>query len=198
MTEGSRFNRAWPSLLALVGTVAVVLALFWAFGSDIDPNRTDDDLAAEDGDLPDDGAAAGDDGDGADDESGEHTGEDTSDEPEPETPTDEAEPPSDPVTAPPELRIPVGILNGTSIGGLAARAQERFQDGGWDVPAIDSTSREIEATTVYYPSGLEESAEALRAQFPEITRTAPTEGGLAQDRLVVILMDDYAEAMGES
>lgn len=192
VTEGSRFNRAWPSLLALVGTVAVVLALLWAFGSDIDPNRTDDDLAAEDGGLPDDSAAASADGDEAED------GEDTTELPETETPTDEAEPPADPVTAPPELRNPVGILNGTSITGLAARAQERFLDGGWDVPAIDSTSREIEATTVYYPSGLEESAEALRAQFPEIARTAPTEAGLAEDRLVVILMDDYAEAVGES
>jgi hypothetical protein len=51
---------------------------------------------------------------------------------------------------------------------------------------------------VYYPPELEESAEALQAQFPEIVRTAPTESGLAQDRLVVILGHDYAEAIGES
>jgi hypothetical protein len=186
VTERSRFDRAWPSLLALVGTVAVVLGLLWAFGSDIDPSRSDDDLVAEDGDLPDEG--------GAD----ENTDGETDAETDEETPTEASEPPADPVTAPPELRTPVGILNATSVSGLAARAQERLENGGWSVPAIDSTSREIDATTVYYPSGFEESAEALRAQFPEIARTAPTEPGLAQDRLVVILAQDYAEAVGES
>lgn len=190
MTERSRFDRAWPSLLALVGTVAVVLALLWAFGSDIDPGRTDDDPVAEDGELPDNG-------DGVDEEAEGETSE-TSEETESEPPDEETEPPADPVTAPPELRTPVGILNGTSVTGLAGRAQERFEDGGWTVPAIDTTSREIEATTVYYPPGLQESAEALQAQFPEIVRAAPTEPGLAQDRLVVILAPDYAEAMGET
>jgi hypothetical protein len=187
VTERSRFDRAWPSLLALVGTVAVVLALLWAFGSDIDPSRTDDDPVAEDGEFPDDG-------DGVEDEAEGEAGEQT----ESESPDEESEPPADPVTAPPELRTPVGILNGTSVTGLAGRAQERLEDGGWSVPAIDTTSREIEATTVYYPPELEESAEALQAQFPEIVRTAPTEPGLAQDRLVVILGHDYAEAIGES
>ncbi len=186
MTEGSRFDRAWPSLLALVGTVAVVLGLLWAFGSDIDPSLTADDPVAEEGDQPDDDAAAQEDGEPEE-------GEDVAT----ATPTEETEPPAEPVTAPPELRTAVGILNATSITGLAARAQERLEEGGWSVPAIDSTSREIEATTVYYPAGLEESAEALRAQFPEIARTAPTEPGLAQDRLVVILAEDYVAAIGE-
>lgn len=189
VTERSRFDRAWPSLLALVGTIAVVLALLWAFGSDIDPNRTDDEPVAEDGDLAEEGAVD----EGATDEPETDSGEQTAE----ETPEEESEPPSEPVTAPPELRTPVGILNATSVSGLAGRAQERLEEGGWSVPAIDSTSREIEATTVYYPSGLEESAEALRAQFPEIARTAPTEPGLAQDRLVVILGQDYADAVGE-
>jgi hypothetical protein len=192
VTEGSRFDRAWPSLLALVGTVAVVLGLLWAFGSDIDPDQTADDPVAEDGDLSDDGAA--DEPAGEDEEAGGESGEGT----EPEAPTEDPESPAEPVTAPPDVRTPVGVLNATSVSGLAARAQERFEDGGWSVPAIDSTSREIEATTVYYPSGLEESAEALQAQFPEIARTAPTEPGLAQDRLVVILGDDYAEAVGDT
>jgi hypothetical protein len=187
VTERSRFDRAWPSLLALVGTVAVVLALLWAFGSDIDPGRPDDDPVAEDGELTDDS-------DAVDEEADDETAEDT----ESEAPDEETAPPADPVTAPPELRTPVGILNGTSVTGLAGRAQERLEDGGWSVPAVDTTSREIEATTVYFPPGLEESAEALQAQFPEIVRTAPTEPGLAQDRLVVILAQDYAEAMGET
>lgn len=192
VTERSRFDRAWPSLLALVGTVAVVLALLWAFGSDLDPGRSDDDLVADDSGVEEEaeGATGG--------ETEPPAGGSESPSEETEAPSEETEPPADPVTAAPELRTPVGILNGTSITGLAGRAQERLEDGGWPVPAIDTTSRQIDATTVYYPPGLEESAEALLAQFPEIVRMAPTEPGLAQDRLVVILAPDYAEAMGET
>jgi hypothetical protein len=192
VTERSRFDRAWPSLLALVGTVAVVLALLWAFGSDIDPDSSDEDPVAEDGDLPDDGADedSDDTGDGEDGEP---------DEPAEDEPTEQSESPAEPVTAPPELRTQVGILNATAIAGLAARAQERFEEGGWSVPAIDSTSRDVDATTVYYPTeDLMASAEALAAQFPEIVQVEPTVTGLAQDRLVVILGPDYAEAVGDT
>ena len=180
VTERSRFDRAWPSLVALVGTIAVVLALLWAFGGDVDSDGDDGDPVAGETELP-----AGDDDSDDDDVS--------DDEAEPE-----ATEPAAPVSAPAELRQPVGILNATSVSGLATRAQVRFQEAGWSVPAVGDYSQSIEATTVYYPSGLEESAEALRAQFPEITRAEPTIPGLAQDRLIVILSQDYADAVGDS
>lgn len=185
MTTGTRFDRAWPSLVALVGTIGVVAGLLWLFGGELEPRDPEDDVPVEsaeeaevDEDVNDEGA-----------------------EPDEAEPTGEAEPPTepaDPVTAPPELREIVGILNGTSITGLAGRAQERFQAGGWTVPAIDTTSREVAETTVYYPEGMEESARALMAQFPEIAEAEPTAPGLAADRLIVILADDYAEATGET
>lgn len=177
--------------MALVGTVAVVLALLWAFGGDLESGDDTGDVAAGESDFDDadeGGSAEGDDGSDGDGDDGDDGGGDDS----------TTEPPADPVTAPPELRQPLGILNATSIGGLASRAQVRFQEGGWTVPAIGDYSQSIAATTVYYPSGLEESAAALQAQFPEIQRIEPTVPGLAQDRLIVVLAQDYADAVDDA
>lgn len=165
--------------MALVGTVAVVLALLWAFGGDLESDPEQEDVAAAEE------SGSGDDPSETDEEAG---GEDDG---------GATEPPPEPVTAPPELRLPVGILNATAVPGLAGRAQARLQDGGWTVPAIGDYSQGVEASTVFFPPGMEESAEALRAQFPEIARVEPTIAGLAQDRLIVILGDDYADAVDD-
>lgn len=177
----------WPSLVALVGTVAVVVALLMAFGDRV--GDSSDDATADDvGDdtsevesepLPDGNELA----DG--NESGDVGENDATPEPEPSV-----------VTADPDVRQPIGVLNGTNVNALAAQAQERFEDGGWEVPAIATYNGAVEATTVYYPDGMEDAAAALMGQFPEIERRAPTIEGLNTTRLVVILGDDYAEALG--
>lgn len=167
-----------------MGTVAVVLALLWAFGGDLDPAPEEEGLTADEADVSDDTGSDDAGGDSAEDGDDGDSG--------------DTEPPGEPVEAPPELRQNVGILNATSVQGLASRAQERFESGGWVVPAIGSYSQSIDTSTIYYPSGMEESAEALQAQFPEITRIEPTIPGLAQDRLVVILAQDYADAVGDT
>jgi hypothetical protein len=184
VNERSRFDRIWPSLVALVGTVAVVLALLWAFGGDLDPESGEEDLAAEEADASDPESEPDADSDDGTVDGDEEAGSE--------------EPPGEPVEAPPELRQNVGILNATAVQGLASRAQERFQSGGWTVPAIGSYSQPVDTSTIYYPPDMEESAEALRAQFPEITRSEPTIPGLARDRLVVILAQDYADAVGDT
>ncbi|MBD0292370.1 MAG: LytR C-terminal domain-containing protein [Jiangellaceae bacterium] len=104
-----------------------------------------------------------------------------------------------PTPAPAELREEVGILNATDTDGLAESARERLEAGGWEVPATDGYSGEIAATTVFYPNGMKESAEALAAQFLEIRQVRPTIPGLTTSRLVLILADDFpgaAEATG--
>lgn len=170
MTVRERFDRVWPSLVALLGTVAVVAGLLVLFGGDVEPSGPDDDPAAQgtDGATP--------------------------------APTDAAtsapETPAAPVTAPPELREDVAILNGTDVTGLAARAQEQLEAGGWTVPAIDTYTGDIAETTIFYPEGMEESAQALAAQFPVITQVSPTIAGLTTQRLVLIVAEDYAEAVG--
>lgn len=175
-------HRVWPSLLALVGTVAVVLGLLVLTGGQAE-DSTPDDVAADVG--PEDPAA-------------------TSTEPPPtETPSTPAEPPpppeeTGPVTAAPEVREPVGILNQTSINGLAAGAKERLEAGGWEVPSTGDFTGTVPETTVYYPDGMKAAAEALSAQFPEIGRIQPSFDGLNQSRLVVILVEDYDAETAES
>ncbi len=168
MTVRERFDRVWPSLVALLGTVAVVAGLLVLFGGDVEPSGPDDDPAAQgtDGATP--------------------------------APTDEgtSAPPAAPVTAPPELREDVAILNATDVTGLAARAEEQLVAGGWSVPAIDTYGGDLAETTIFYPEGMEESAQALAAQFPVIKQVSPTIAGLTTERLVLIVAADYAEAVG--
>lgn len=156
-------------MVALLGTVAVVFGLLMVFGNDSTPADGDD-------------AAAG------------------NGTPAPTTSADETSPaqaaPTEPITAPPELRGEVGILNATGVPGLAGEAQEVLEEGGWTVPATETYSGDIEVTTVFYPPGEEESARALAAQFPEIKAVEPTIERLTSSRLVLILADDYAEAVG--
>lgn len=205
MTEGThssgRGRTVWPSLVALFGTIAVVVGLLWLFGDDAgsdDGGSTDDPPAADAGDDATEDPGPDDEGesDGSDDggESDEDAGTD-----EDTDSGDDEEPTGDPVTAPPELRTPVGILNSTSVAGLAAGAQGRLEAGGWTVPGVDDYGTPFTESTIYYPSDdLLASAEALRAQFPELSVVEPTIQGLAQDRLVVILGEDYAAEFGEA
>lgn len=169
MTVRERFDRAWPSLVALLGTVAVVAGLLVFFGGDVEPSSPDD--AAADVNTP------------APTETG--------------TPPPGETAPAAPVTAPAELREEVAILNGTDVTGVAAEAQQQLEAGGWTVPAIDTYTGDITETTVFYPDGMQDSAEALAAQFPvEIARVAPTIAGLTTQRLVLIVAEDYVEAIG--
>jgi hypothetical protein len=209
VTDGTFLSRVWPSIVALVGTVAVVIGLLFLFGDDgsggSDDATAGDDAAEGDEALADeenpDGESATAEpdadptGDGAETGDGDSSGESD----EGGDGQDSDGPPPTPVEAPAELRTPVGILNSTDVAGLAAGAQERFIDGGWDVPVTTNYSGDVDGTTAYYPSDdLQESAEALQAQFPEIRFVEPTPSGsnLARDRILVILADDYADAVG--
>ncbi len=194
---GERLGRIWPSLVALLGTVGVVLVLLFVFGDNTGDTPDDDlgDIVVGGGDdTSTDGAEEGEGGptdqptdtpnDGGD-EGDEDAGDDTSEEPSTEV-----------TTAPPELRSPVGIANQTSVADLELRARERLEAGGWEVAATSGFNGNVPETTVYYPPGMEESARALSRQFPEISRVEPTFEGINQSRLVIILVDDYADVDG--
>jgi hypothetical protein len=170
MTVRERFDRMWPSLVALLGTAALVTGLLVLFGENGGPGSDAETVAG------------------------------STQSPSPEPPAEGSAPPSDgppptPVTAPPDLRGPVGILNGTDVTGLARSAQERLEAGGWEVPVIDTYSQGLATTTVFYPDGLQESAEALADQFPEITQVEPTIPNLTTQWLVLVVGDDYVEAV---
>jgi len=202
----------WPSLVALVGTVAVVVALLVAFGDRLSDSEGDEQTVAGDTDDgaedpaagPTDGAADGGgaaDGSGSEDDAGEETGEESGDGSGDDSGDDsgdgeEREPSV--TTAAPEDREPIGVLNGSSTSGVATEAQEVFQDGGWEVPAVASYAETVDVSIVYYPDGMEDAAEALMAQFPEIAESAPTIEGLNASRLVVIVGEDYVAAAESS
>ncbi|NED98920.1 LytR C-terminal domain-containing protein [Phytoactinopolyspora halotolerans] len=197
MTIRERLDRAWPSLVALVGTVGVVLALLVFFGDDTGGNDDggDEDVAADSTDEPQDdggGDATEPDEDASDEPTGDPT--DDTDEDADEDGSDETEEPDDePTEAPAELRTPIGIANQTSVEGLELTAADRFEAGGWEVAATSGFNGTVPETTVYYPPGLQESAEALAAQFPEVGRVAESFEGLNPSRIVVILVDDYLD-----
>lgn len=195
---GERLERLWPSLVALFGTVAVVLALLWWFGGDGNDSTPDDVAAGADGDAGSEagGEPTGGPSDAPSDGPSESPPGSATEDPS-EAPTEDESETPEATTAPPELREEVGILNQTSVNGLAESAQERLEDGGWDVPAIGTYEGNISETTVYYPDGMEEAAEALSAQFPEIGRVEPTIESLNPTRLVVVLVDDYVDEVGE-
>lgn len=178
-----RLQRLWPSLVALVGTVAVVLALLWYFGDDTE-DSTPDDVAA--------GDTSGEDPPATVPPPTEAPPETES--PPTDAPTDEpTDEPSEPVTADPEVREPLGVLNQTGEAGLEERASERFQDGGWEVAATSEFTGNVPETTVYVPEGMEEAADALVAQFPEIGRVRPNVEPFNDTRLVIVLADDYLD-----
>lgn len=190
---GERLQRLWPSLVALVGTIAVVLSLLYFFGSEID-DSTPDDIVAEDDEADDEGGAGGD-TDGSQSSDGDDSGDPTD---EGSADPEESEPDDEPTTAPSEVREPVGIANQTDVEGLEEQARETLEEGGWEVPAVSPFEGTVPETTVYYPEGQEEAAEALSAQFPEIGRVQPTFEGVNTSRLVVVLADDYRDEVGES
>jgi len=197
-----RMERLWPSLVALVGTVGVVAALLWMFGGDVDDSTPEDisaDAAGPDGEG---GADGGDSGTTNDDAATSHPTDEPTDEPT-DGETDDTDPDdsdsddTEASTAPPELREPVGIANQTDVEGLEDLARDRLEEGGWEVAAVSGFTGNVPETTVYYPEGQEEAAEALAAQFPEIGRVMPTFEGINNTRLVVVLVEDYVDEVGE-
>lgn len=176
-----RLQRLWPSLVALVGTVAVVLALLWYFGDDVEDSGPDD-------------VAAGDtDGTEPPDTEPPATEPPATEPPPTDAPTDDPTEPSEPITADPDIVEPLGVLNQTGESGIEEQASERFQDGGWEVAAMSEFTGTVPETTVYVPEGMEEAAEALVEQFPEIGRVRPTVEPFNDTRLVIVLAEDYLD-----
>jgi hypothetical protein len=99
--------------------------------------------------------------------------------------------------------VPLVVLNNTTISGLAARAAERFQAGGWTVTSFGDYQNDIASSCAYYDTstpGAQAAAEALQRQYPTIKRVepkfAPEPGAepLPSGPVVVVLTPDYSPA----
>jgi hypothetical protein len=107
-------------------------------------------------------------------------------------------PPSSPAastTATTVVKLPLIVLNSTSITGLAENARTRFESGGWTVTTTGNLVNNIISTCAYYDpnvEGAQAAATALQAQFSAIKRVVPKFAELPAGPIVVVLTADYA------
>jgi hypothetical protein len=108
-------------------------------------------------------------------------------------PTQTATPtPSPSLTA---TKLPVIVLNNTTITGLAQQAANTFQARGWTIQEVGNLQNDILSTCAYYDPavpGAQASAKLLRQQFPTIKRVQPRFPELPVGPIVVVLTPDYA------
>jgi hypothetical protein len=92
--------------------------------------------------------------------------------------------------------VPLVVLNNTTVTGLAQRAAQRFEQGGWKVTSYSNYQNDIVSTCAYYDpadAGAKAAAEALQAQYPTIKRVKERFAELPQAPVVVVLTPDYSE-----
>ena len=83
----------------------------------------------------------------------------------------------------------VEVFNNSGITGLADQTAGQLSGAGWKVVGTDNWYGDIPATTVYYPSRLEEQA-SLLADEVGATRIRPSVEPMRFDRLTLILTGD--------
>jgi len=91
--------------------------------------------------------------------------------------------------------VPLVVLNNTTVTGLAKRAAQRFEDGGWTVTRYANYTNDIVSTCAYYDpadAGAKAAAEALQQQYPTIKRVKERFAELPSGPVVVVLTPDYS------
>ena len=91
--------------------------------------------------------------------------------------------------------VPLIVLNNTTVTGLAQRAAQRFESGGWTVSHYANYQNDIVSTCAYYDPAdpkAKAAAEALQAQYPTIKRVKPKFPELPSGPVVVVLTPDYS------
>jgi len=107
------------------------------------------------------------------------------------------------VAAPPAVvapvRVPVTVLNATSINGLAAKVKAAIGTKGWASPGVGAyKGGDVAASTVFFTQGDEKQRQAavqLVDQFPQLTGPAPRffklPAGVTAPGLVVVVTGDW-------
>jgi murein DD-endopeptidase MepM/ murein hydrolase activator NlpD len=82
---------------------------------------------------------------------------------------------SAPAAAP--VKVPITVLNETSVTGLAAKLSSTFGGGGWPTTGVGAyKGNDVAASTVYFTQGDEnqrQAAVALVTQFPQLSGPVP-------------------------
>lgn len=115
--------------------------------------------------------------------------------PETTAPATSAPPSAEP---PHVVRMPISVLNNTTVHGLADTVADQFRDGGWQVAFVGNFAGRIPVSTVYYTPGHDaeqRAAEALAVQFPAIQRVMPRYEGLPAGvrGVVVVVVRDWVD-----
>jgi hypothetical protein len=109
-----------------------------------------------------------------------------------------AVPPAAPAATAP-VRVPVTVLNATTINGLAAKVSGVLSPKGWTAGGVGSyKAGDVSANTVFFTQGDEKQREAavqLVDQFPQLTGPAvrffQLPAGVTAPGLVVVLTSDW-------
>jgi hypothetical protein len=115
------------------------------------------------------------------------------------TPTPRSTPtstPTSPTATPTQgvAKLPLVVLNNTTVQRLAQQVRSTFEAGGWTVTSTGNLQNDIVSTCAYYdPSvaGAQAAATALQRQFPAIKRVQPKFAELPAGPIVVVLTPDY-------
>jgi hypothetical protein len=92
------------------------------------------------------------------------------------------------------VKLPLVVLNNTTVPSLASQAAATFEAGGWTVTSVGNLRNDILSTCAYYDPdvvGAQAAATALKAQFPAIKRVQPKFAELPAGPIVVVLTADY-------
>jgi hypothetical protein len=97
------------------------------------------------------------------------------------------------------VRVPVTVLNGTDVTGLAARVSDQIGGGGWEtVEPGTYEGDDIASSTVYFAQGDEKQRQAavqLVDQFPQlegpVVRFFDLPEGVEAPGLVVVTAGDW-------
>jgi hypothetical protein len=99
--------------------------------------------------------------------------------------------PAPPTGAPAPVRVPLTVLNNSTVRGLGERAAAEARARGWTVASIGNFAGVIPVTTVYYTPGdpvQQTAAERLKMDLPQIERVMPRYEGLPPTPTGVVLV----------
>jgi hypothetical protein len=96
-----------------------------------------------------------------------------------------------PARSPAAREVEVVVLNQSGRAGLAGQVADVLRGDGWTVPAVGNFRGIVPATTVYYPPGTQDAAQAAAESLPTTPRIRPRFGNLSTSRLTVVVTDSY-------
>jgi len=91
----------------------------------------------------------------------------------------------------PVAKVPLLVLNNSTVARLAEGAAADFRAGGWPVADVGSLRGRLKDTTVYYSPGYAAAAHALAARFPQLHRVLPRIAGLPGTAKLTVVVTRY-------